>query len=163
MQWEVLTELNTARYDVQRSTDGRNFTTIGSVPATNAMRYQFTDQYPLTGNNFYRVQNIDLDNTGKLRRRGIGKYNRRHTAHRNVSQPGNGRKVLCSGSPIWEKGNYQLELYSNSGQRMFGKTIDHAGGSAAETLQLPVAIPAGVYQLRIKTTTIMINQSLIMQ
>jgi hypothetical protein len=43
-------------YDLQRSADGRNFTTVTSQLATNSNQYSFTDATPANGANFYRIQ-----------------------------------------------------------------------------------------------------------
>jgi hypothetical protein len=43
-------------YHVQRSTDGINFTTIGSVTGTGSGNYSFTDPNAESGRNYYRLE-----------------------------------------------------------------------------------------------------------
>jgi hypothetical protein len=63
--WETSSEQNSAYFDVERSTDGVTFTSIGRVNAAgnsaSLRRYSFTDNNPATGRNFYRLRQVDLD------------------------------------------------------------------------------------------------------
>ena len=60
-QWETSTEINTAYYNVQRSTDGVTFFTIGKVNAKGVGSYSFNDQSPLWGAGvlYYRLEIVD--------------------------------------------------------------------------------------------------------
>jgi hypothetical protein len=59
--WNVAGEQDVLRYEVERSTNGRDFTKIGEVTATRNAAYSFTDAAAVAGPNFYRVRNIDAD------------------------------------------------------------------------------------------------------
>ena len=65
LQWSTATEINSSHFELERSTDGRNFETISSVNAngnTNTrIDYQSYDYYPGEGVNFYRLKMIDKD------------------------------------------------------------------------------------------------------
>ncbi|MFD2919654.1 Ig-like domain-containing protein [Terrimonas rubra] len=67
LQWQTEKEVNFSHYDISRSSNGRQWTTIGSVPATTGTsivnNYSFIDHAPLEGNNFYRLIMRDKDNT----------------------------------------------------------------------------------------------------
>lgn len=62
LSWEVDNNSVAAYYEVQRSNDGNDFTTIGRVEAsatTGAAKYTYTDRDPGFGKNkFYRVRQI---------------------------------------------------------------------------------------------------------
>jgi len=60
LTWKVAGEENVARYEVERSTDGRNFTVIGSLATSKHDTYTFSD--PNTASTvYYRVRNVDTD------------------------------------------------------------------------------------------------------
>ncbi|WP_431215429.1 T9SS type A sorting domain-containing protein [Puia sp. P3] len=64
LKWQTTDETGTSRFVVQRSGDGHSYTSVGTVAATDlpgVNGYSFTDAKPLTGDNFYRLQMIDLD------------------------------------------------------------------------------------------------------
>ncbi len=59
--WHTSTELSTSSFAVQHSTGGVRFTTIGTVKAagSGANNYQFADNNPTNGINYYRLQTMD--------------------------------------------------------------------------------------------------------
>jgi hypothetical protein len=59
--WQVAGEKELLRYEIERSSDGRNYTTIGTIDPTGAASYSFTDQQPSATVNFYRIKSIELD------------------------------------------------------------------------------------------------------
>jgi cytoskeletal protein CcmA (bactofilin family) len=64
-EWVTVQEENNAYFTLERSTDGRNFTTAGIIPgavnSSAARTYQFTDTNPITGMSYYRLRQADLD------------------------------------------------------------------------------------------------------
>lgn len=75
VQWEVATETNVQTYQAERSADGNQFVVIGNqnYHPQNSGKYEFTDQQPLEGWNFYRIKSIDTD--GKSGVSSIAKIN----------------------------------------------------------------------------------------
>ena len=67
LNWVTASERNTLKFEVEKSTDGVNFSYIGERPAAGnssvPTSYTLTDTEPLAGNNYYRLKMIDQDNT----------------------------------------------------------------------------------------------------
>jgi hypothetical protein len=68
LTWSTSEEVNSERFDVERSNDGKKWARISSLPAAgdilNAVtRYSFTDDNPLPGESLYRLKMIDRDQT----------------------------------------------------------------------------------------------------
>ncbi len=65
LKWETASEINSDFYDVLRSTDDKNFESIGKVPAANnsstIKSYTFLDASPKSGVNYYRLFEYDFD------------------------------------------------------------------------------------------------------
>lgn len=67
LTWQTTSEINTSHFNIQRSTDGVSFTTIGSVNAKLSGGLQNNYDYPddlanlKDGNVFYRLQMVDND------------------------------------------------------------------------------------------------------
>jgi hypothetical protein len=63
VNWTSATELNLAYYNVQRSVDGSNFSTVGKVAATGAGNYRYSDDLATISNLpttvYYRLQSVD--------------------------------------------------------------------------------------------------------
>jgi hypothetical protein len=65
LQWVTEHEWSNHYFDIQRSSDGINYTAIGRIHASaspgNRKTYDFIDQQPLTANNFYRLKQVDIN------------------------------------------------------------------------------------------------------
>lgn len=63
IEWQTAKEDIGDYFALQRSVDGKNFTTIYNTEAKgNPSVYHYTDQYPYAGINYYRLQLLDVDN-----------------------------------------------------------------------------------------------------
>jgi hypothetical protein len=66
LNWTTDQENNSARFEVERSTDGTNWITIATVAAkgtsTTQSKYAAIDRSPAAGTNYYRLKMVDLDN-----------------------------------------------------------------------------------------------------
>jgi hypothetical protein len=68
LNWVVSTEIDMVRYEIEKSTDGNNFTKIGSVNARNVnalLEYFFTDPQLVTETVYYRLKIINNNGTYK--------------------------------------------------------------------------------------------------
>lgn len=68
LTWTTSTEINNAGFELQRSTDGVNFTKLGFInsKAVNGnsnlpLAYGYNDERPLLGNGYYRLMQMDKD------------------------------------------------------------------------------------------------------
>ena len=146
--WSNETEVNTLRYEIERSADGRNFTQVGSVNATNIRSYSFMDNSPLTGTNFYRIKGVDRD--GKLTLSSVVRVNTAKGIQQVVVSPNPVENhVLNLQLANFAPGNYTLSLYNAGGQVVFSKTMRNEGSSSSESVLLPSIVSPGVYTLQL--------------
>ena len=65
IHWETYSEINNDRFEIERSFSADRFETIGMVEGSgNSQRlndYTFVDETPLTGINYYRLKQVDID------------------------------------------------------------------------------------------------------
>lgn len=70
LHWQTATEQNNNGFEIQRSINGRNFSSIGFVNGAGnssaITHYSFTDITPYKGINYYRLKQIDMDGNSKL-------------------------------------------------------------------------------------------------
>lgn len=65
LKWQSKLEQDLQNYEIERSSDGKNFVKIGTVTAkggTEVHNYTFTDTNPVTGKVYYRLQLISAQN-----------------------------------------------------------------------------------------------------
>ena len=67
LTWQTTQEENSDRFEIERSSNGKNWNKLGSVAShgeSNVLRdYSFVDQTPLSGTNLYRLKIVDRDAT----------------------------------------------------------------------------------------------------
>ncbi len=67
LDWTTLSEENAASFDIMRSANGNEWVYLGEVSAngttTTKKDYSFLDTEPLSGENYYRLKQHDLDGT----------------------------------------------------------------------------------------------------
>jgi len=65
LTWETTWERDASHFDIQRSSDLKEFVTLQTLPATgntrDRSRYIFADLFPLPGPNYYRLRQTDID------------------------------------------------------------------------------------------------------
>jgi hypothetical protein len=66
LRWSTASEINSARFEIERSADGVDYSAAGAVPAAGSSAlpraYSFLDA-PAAGSLYYRLRQVDLDGT----------------------------------------------------------------------------------------------------
>lgn len=65
IDWQTTAEVNNMNFTVQRSADGAEWKDLHTLPARgnnySGASYRYVDQAPLTGTNYYRIRQTDID------------------------------------------------------------------------------------------------------
>jgi|GEM_PF-3048192 hypothetical protein len=65
LKWQTASEINNDRFEIQRSYDANRFESIGRVDGESSSHrlvdYSFLDNAPLSGINYYRLKQVDID------------------------------------------------------------------------------------------------------
>ncbi|RYZ23091.1 MAG: hypothetical protein EOO16_06470 [Chitinophagaceae bacterium] len=153
VRWSTATEVNVARYEVERSTNGRDFTTVTQTEPRgtngNGANYEARDAAAPAGRVFYRVKGVDLDGhlTYSNAVRLDGSDARPEITI--VPNPAIGRELALQATGF-AAGTYELALVDPGGRIVFRQRITQEAGSSSRRLTLPGSLPAGVYHLRIE-------------
>ena len=151
VEWKVANQVNIRKYETERSADGINFTKVATQQAAgfngSDVTYNWLDQDPVIGDNFYRVRSIGSG--GEIKYSTIVKVNiKKETPSVTVyPNPVVGSTMHLQFTDM-EKGQYQLRLISVTGQVLFMKRVDHAGGSATKTVEIG-HMATGNYRLEV--------------
>ena len=151
INWEAREELQLNLYEVERSTDGLHFQTIGLVfPWDNleaSNNYHFTDQHPLPGISYYRLRSINKDSSysySAIVPAGAAPLPANCVSVTPNPVKGNIRAVFSG----LAKATYTVELRTASGVLQLRKTITIQQADQLEILQPGYAAP-GIYWLSI--------------
>ena len=152
VEWNASNAVNLREYQVERSADGRSFSSIGTVAARNAgaatQAYRFDDTRALSGWNYYRIKSVDND--GRIRYTSIvkvmlGKAASSITVYPNPVE-GERMNLQLLNQPA---GRYSLRLLTLDGRSVLTRTIEHAGGNATQQISLPRQMANGQYRLEV--------------
>jgi len=151
VSWEAREEHQLNLYEVERSSDGVNFQTIGLVfPWDNqeaSNNYEFRDQHPLPGMSYYRLRNINKDSSftwSVIVPAGNALLPFNHISIMPNPVKGNIRAVFSR----LPNATYNLELRSVSGTLQLKRTINIQQAEQLEILE-PGYAPPGIYWLTI--------------
>jgi hypothetical protein len=152
LNWETFTETNTAYFDIERSSNGTDFVTIGVQNAKGnsitKQSYSFTDITPASGINYYRLRMADFN--------GSYSYSKK-VAVKNSSQlisisifPNPASSVLQVQIPSKQKGVASIVISDASGKAVYRQQVLVSEGNNARSI--PVASLAnGLYQITIES------------
>ena len=152
VEWTVANQLNISRYVVEKSTDGRNFSTVGTVAASGNTRaeltYNWLDTRAVQGANYYRIKSVGVDGAQSFSavvKVVIGKLAPAVSVYPN---PVEGGQMNLNFSNM-KAGAYQVRLLNALGQTAFVNKISHNGGSANQVIAIPLQTVAGLYSLEV--------------
>jgi hypothetical protein len=63
LYWLTDQEINSSHFEIERSNNGYDFIKIGIVETDPSKSYNFIDNSPYSGSNYYRLKMVDLDET----------------------------------------------------------------------------------------------------
>jgi len=152
LSWQTAQEENTDRFMIQRSGDGINWETIGTLGAAGSssseLSYAYTDAKPLPAQDYYRLILVDLD--GSLTYSPIAVVNSSvSNSIRIFPNPATDHVNISFGTSA-PPGIVSLRLMNITGQTLVQKKLINPAG---ETIALSVAgYPAGSYIVQLLTS-----------
>jgi len=152
VEWNVASELDIKAYDVERSTDGINFTKMGTVTSvgnsTTAVTYSWLDKSPALGHYYYRIRSVSNSNVVGHSNIAKVKINKSTPAIYVFPNPvtENILQLQMNGMP---QGVYGVRLMNSLGQAVVTNRISHTAGTATETIRPARKLIAGVYELQV--------------
>jgi hypothetical protein len=148
LEWSNLTERDLVNYVVERSADGRTFTSINQqLPRSNQNdkeSYSAFDATPFSGVNYYRIKALEISGKmiySKLMKVEIGSK----PGFSLYPNPVVGNQVTVSISS--KQGQYSLKVLNSAGQEVYAKRLSHQGGAMTQNIDLPTTVKPGVYNM----------------
>ncbi len=148
LDWTSVTELNSNKYVVERSSDGRNFEAIATLNSAGnsvrAINYQFNDKLSVPGAYFYRLNQVDID--GKSEYSKVIYVNSGKNSGRITSVFPNPfrQDIQIVGITAGELNSKNVRLFNMAGQQV-GYRV-----SGANAIAIDDNNPKGIYILKVK-------------
>jgi hypothetical protein len=152
LNWNVFNEREMNDYTIERSLDGLHFNTIGNQPAivsaSGNNSYNYTDNNPLNGLNYYRIKGNS--NNGQIQ------FSNIITIRFGSKQP----TLLVAPNPVeyhllslkvvqLKKGVYTLQISDAIGRLVSKRLLFYDGVSGTIKTSLPQTIKSGVYYVKL--------------
>jgi len=159
LNWQTASEQNVSEFKIERSADGRNYSSIGSVTAAgnsaSKKDYSFTDADPKPVN-IYRIKTVDVD--GKIQ------YSKTIMIRFN----GSGAALTAFPNPVKDvlqlqtsmKGNLEVQVYNATGHLVNQSMYKNAASAFSFSLDLN-RLNTGLYVVMVSNGTEMEKVSFI--
>ncbi len=153
LKWLTYSELNNDFFELQRSSDGVRFNSIAKVSGhgttTEMYRYQYLDDKPFGGWNYYRLKQVDFN--GEAAITNTVKFNLSSISNNKVEiipNPNNGifrAKINCD-----VEGESKITVVSQYGAVLYETSAYCTGQSVIKQIEL-TNIPKGLYYLLVNS------------
>ena len=167
LRWTTVTETNNARFDIERSSDGKTWNVISSAKgggsSSAAHTYTVYDNNPLQGMNFYRIRQYDVN--GKFSTTNIKSLKMliNNTAVVSVfPNPARYNNIYFS-LPHYAGGDLQVTLSASNGKMVHSEVFKAAQQSVKYSLHVTNALNSGIYMLHVKGGDVDANSKVIVQ
>ena len=170
LSWTTATEINNSHFEIERSTDGRNFENVGEVKGAgnshSPLNYNYTDVSPFGSNSilYYRLKQVDFN----------GEFDYSKTIAVSNNKQGNGVTIeAINPNPFTEKlnltlnnvseGNVIIEVYDLTGRKHYTQTTLSGGQQGTLNIDLSslANLAKGVYIVNIRNGNDTIQQKLV--
>ncbi len=149
LKWSTANEINNDHFDVQRSSDGSHFTSLGSVAAAHnsnsVQNYSYNDVKTINGNNFYRLKQVDLDGNAKYS--ATVQVNMTGALWAIFPNPATSKTTIQIRSQLH---NVSFTLFDNYGKTVYYNLLPNV--NAGEFKDIPLSnLAKGIYMLKIES------------
>ena len=153
LNWTTATEINNDKFVVERSSNGRDYVALSSVEghgnSTELIDYEFVDNEPMDGMNFYRLKQMDFD--GKFEYSKVISIRSNDNADVNI-YPTSVMDVIN----VQLSSEGEMAVYSVTGHKLIHRTI----GEGTTEINLS-SLSAGIYFIAIETNANFTTQQIV--
>ncbi len=161
LKWQTATEINSDHFDIERSTDAEKWESIGKVTAAGDSQternYQFTDVAPFSGDNYYRLKQVDIDGSFEYSQVKVVKFEQRTNGGIAV-YPNPANDAIYLEYSFEQEGNIQVELFDVNGKKQFSQNYNSQ--ESRYQININQLVP-GTYFLQIISSTETITRKVI--
>lgn len=138
------------KYWIQRSSNGSDFTDIGTLmtPLLRSENYQWTDPFPTAGFNYYRIKSLQNDGEISYSNIIMAKTLQLPTRIQLFPNPANADNInlKMDNQPA---GKYRVTIFNSSGQSVMQTSFDFAGGEGVQKIPNHQSFLPGIYHIQV--------------
>ena len=145
LNWTTAQEVNTDRFEIERSTNSKEFNKIGTLKAGNTS-YSFTDNNPLNGANYYRLKMLDKD--GAFTYSPIRQINIKSSTFNIVIYPNPAKDKLQLQIENDKQTTLNVQVVTQDGKVVLSKQVAVPQGASVQSINI-THLGAGHYFLKV--------------
>jgi unsaturated rhamnogalacturonyl hydrolase len=162
LTWKMGDESDVDHYEIQKSTNGNDFITIGTTRAANISAYSFDDNTIENKTVYYRINAV------------YGNGSPHYSVVLSVRKNNHGHSFEIFPNPVkggdmnmvatnFKAGKYDVSIIGATGHAVYKETLNIAEGISGQHVQLPAAISKGIYYVLLKGEGVVINKNIIIE
>ncbi|MCB0508283.1 MAG: T9SS type A sorting domain-containing protein [Bacteroidetes bacterium] len=133
LKWTTASEHNNDYFEVQRSTDGTNWITLGTVDGNGnsayTHNYTYNDEHPESGINYYRLKQVDFDGAFKYTfvveaTFDLQEYKANDNQYVVYPNPTSDVVWVKSDNTVTPDNPQQISLYNVNGDQVYSSTLN---------------------------------------
>jgi len=146
LEWTTTEEHELNRYELERSTDGINFSVIAVVFAKGEQKnvYTYLDERPAYGSNYYRLRMVDDNGRFTYSNTALVQFGEKLSGLMTAA-PNPARQQINIRLTGYEKGNYILRLYNTAGVLLEIRKVNLLEHQQTEVLNRKGDLQSGIY------------------
>lgn len=139
LQWATLSEKDNDFFTIEKSADGEHFYDIavidGAMNSTTLLEYEYFDELPLPGTNYYRLRQTDIDG--------------RTTTSKTIAVEFKPQAIYAGAAyPNPSSDNFMLEIFSEENEKVMIEVVDVTGKKVSSE---QISIAEGINKHVLKT------------
>ncbi len=163
IDYSVVNEKNVTHYELQKSSNGIEFTLLSNIaPKGNAaiQNYQFIDEKPFTGKNYYRIKLVSSNNFNLLSKVAVVEMEEAKGAISIYPNPIIGKSFMVNFKEL-NAGIYDVQIINSLGAVIEKQSIKHNGSTNNYTITLNNIISTGTYIVRVINESTSLTQKVL--
>lgn len=149
VKWSTASEMNNDYFVVEKSNDGVTFDDMiqvdGAGNSNSVLNYSAVDEVPFTGNNFYRLRQVDFDGKATLSR--IINVAMSNELTPVTFYPNPVKDIISIEYPTYSQNTVEFIIYTIQGQQVKSFSVEPHDGMVRNNFDL-TALASGSYWLK---------------
>ncbi len=165
VSWEVSTEKDVQKYEIQRAGGTSGFTKLGEMAkatGTATQSYQWIDLNPVLDINRYRIKVVMTDGSYFFSRLATVLMDEQKAEMKIFPNPVQHYEIKMQLTNL-EKGKYAARLFDAKGQLVMDQLIDYDGLSRNQVIQIRKQLNKGMYFFQLTNNKTKLNQSIMIE
>jgi hypothetical protein len=151
VSWSTATEINNSHFNVLRSLNGKDFSSIGTIQGKGntvaVSNYSLVDASFPKQNLYYQLEQVDFDGKKTLSSIVLVKIDGNQVQVTVFPNPVKDKKLSLLISNITE-GNYTISVLDIAGTKVYSQQLKVIG-NVPSSIQLPQQLQVGIYMLQV--------------